>query len=530
MTPKQPRWAACVALLCVLIGAAGIRARLLETPFERDEGEYAYAGQLLLEGVPPYTQAYTMKLPGIYLAYAVLLAVFGQTHGGVHLGLLIVNSITIVLLFLLAREWIGSLGAVVAAAVFALLSVGQPVQGIFANAEHFVLPFALLGLWVTARGAARSRWAWLFAGGVLLGVGITMKQHGAAFAVFGIGLAAALGPQTPRHLRLRGMALYGLGVALPYGATCLALALAGTFEAFWFWTVEYASSYVTQTPLRTGISEFRYSTGPLLHQSPLIWILALCGIAAVVLERQLRPNAWRVLALAALSFLATCPGLLFRPHYFVLLLPAAALLVGSLVSAFAGFAARRRSPLIGILGIALALLALGDALTRQRDFLFRMTPTEASRSSYGANPFPESLEIARFIRERTSSQDRIAILGSEPQILFYAQRRSATGYVYTYPLMEPHDLASRMQREMIAQIESAKPRLVVVVNVSQSWLKRSDSVNELFVWFEDYRQRNYDLVGLAEIWVTEATEYHWGDKTPWPSRARDWVAVLERKS
>lgn len=526
----QPRRAAWIALVVVLIGAAGVRARLLETPFERDEGEYAYAAQLLLEGVPPYAQAYTMKLPGIYLAYAVVLALFGQTHGAVHLGLLIVNSITIVSLFLLAREWTGSLGAVVSAAVFALLSVGQPVQGIFANAEHFVLPFAILGLWVTARGATGSRWAWLFLGGMLLGVGVTMKQHGAALAVFGVGLAWALGPETPRNLRVRGIALYGLGVVLPYAITCLVLALAGTFDAFWFWTVQYASDYVTQNPLSTGISEFRNTTGPLLRQSPLIWILVLGGMVSVVLEPTLRRNAWRVLTFALLSFLATCPGLHFRPHYFILLLPAAGLLVGALVSGVAEFAARRRAPVIGLLGIALSLVAFGDALSRQRDFLFRMTPTEASRSSYGVNPFPESLEIARFIREHTRPDDRIAILGSEPQILFYAQRRSATGYIYTYGLMEPHDFASRMQREMIAEIESAKPRLVVVVNVSQSWLKRSDSLNDLFVWFEGYRNRNYDLVGLVEIWGTEPTVYHWGDETPWPSRARDWVAVLQRKS
>jgi len=34
-------------------------------------GEYAYAGQLILQGVPPYKEAYNMKLPGTYAAYAV---------------------------------------------------------------------------------------------------------------------------------------------------------------------------------------------------------------------------------------------------------------------------------------------------------------------------------------------------------------------------------------------------------------------------------------------------------------------------
>ena len=59
-----------------------IRVRLRHMPFERDEGEYAYAGQLILHGVPPYKEAYNMKLPGTYAAYALIMAVFGQSAWG----------------------------------------------------------------------------------------------------------------------------------------------------------------------------------------------------------------------------------------------------------------------------------------------------------------------------------------------------------------------------------------------------------------------------------------------------------------
>ena len=53
----------------------------------RDEGEYAYAGQLILQGRPAYKLAYNMKLPGTYFADALGMAVFGQTIAGVHLTL-----------------------------------------------------------------------------------------------------------------------------------------------------------------------------------------------------------------------------------------------------------------------------------------------------------------------------------------------------------------------------------------------------------------------------------------------------------
>src|ERR1700736_6277780 len=94
----------CYALLAlVIVLFAAIRFRLREMPLERDEGEYAYAGQLLLQGVPPYQLAYNMKLPGTYVAYAVIMAVFGQTAAGIHVGVLVMNAITTLLMFLLAR-------------------------------------------------------------------------------------------------------------------------------------------------------------------------------------------------------------------------------------------------------------------------------------------------------------------------------------------------------------------------------------------------------------------------------------------
>ena len=69
-----------------------IRIRLLGMPLERDEGEYAYAGQLMLQGIPPYKLAYNMKFPGTYAAYAAIMSVFGQTTIGIRLGLLVVNA------------------------------------------------------------------------------------------------------------------------------------------------------------------------------------------------------------------------------------------------------------------------------------------------------------------------------------------------------------------------------------------------------------------------------------------------------
>jgi hypothetical protein len=98
-----------------------IRIRLLGIPLERDEGEYAYAGQLMLQGIPPYKLAYNMKFPGIYAAYALIMSVFGQTITGIHLGLFLVNATTVALVFLLGRKLMNSAAGIAAAASYAVL-------------------------------------------------------------------------------------------------------------------------------------------------------------------------------------------------------------------------------------------------------------------------------------------------------------------------------------------------------------------------------------------------------------------------
>ena len=43
-----------LTLLGIVLFTAFLRYNIINVPFERDEGEYAYGGQLLLQGVATY--------------------------------------------------------------------------------------------------------------------------------------------------------------------------------------------------------------------------------------------------------------------------------------------------------------------------------------------------------------------------------------------------------------------------------------------------------------------------------------------
>jgi len=150
---------------------------------------------------------------------------------------------------------------------------------------------------------------------------------------------------------------------------------------------------------------------------------------------------------------------------------------------------------------------------------------------YGPHPFPESVEISKYIRNHSKEGDKIAILGSEPQIYFYSGRHSATGHIYTYALMEDQKYALQMQKEMIEEIEKALPEFLVFVNISTSWLVRPKSETYIFKWFEEYSKKNLNLVGVIDILSEIQTGYRWdSEATNYSPRSPYFLYVYKRKN
>src|SRR5439155_17730773 len=177
-----------------------------------------------------------------------------------------------------------------------------------------------------------------------------------------------------------------------------------------------------------------------------------------------------------------------------LVLPAVSLLAGLAVAAALDtirFGAQNfRFVVLLLFGFALAWPIWAEA-----DSFFERPLAEANRMVNGTNPFLESIKIGEYIRAQSNPSDTIAVLGSEPQIYFYSKRHSATGYIYTYGLMEPQLYAHQMQQEMIREIEAGQPKFLVLVVVNKSWLAGPDSDQSIFRWAHAYCNANYEAIG-----------------------------------
>jgi len=524
--------AAWIFLAVIVLGLViAIRIRLLGIPLERDEGEYAYAGQLMLQGIPPYKLAYNMKFPGTYAAYALIMAIFGQTIVGIHLGLLLINAATILLIFLLGRRLINSIAGLAAAMAYAILSVSPSVVGFAAHAEHFVMLPALGGVLLLLNESDRRNLERLFVSGLLFGTSLLMKQPAVFFILFG-GLYLLSNDLRRKRgwkrIVLRNLT-FDLGAIVPFGIACLFLWHAGVFDKFWFWTISYARQYGSLIALGTAPKLFSRTASEVINSTSMLWALAGLGIIAGLWNKRMRASAVFLVGFLAFSLAAFSAGFYFRQHYYIFVLPAASLFTGVAISALPNLTARY-SNFVRFALLLFFAVALSQPILAARRFYFEVSPVEASRIVYRENPFPESVRIAEYLRDHTDIGDTIAVLGSEPQIYFYSKRHSATGYIYTYGLMEPHRYARRMQEEMIRQIESARPKYVIFVGVPTSWVRYPESDSLIFTWVDQYVKTSYDVVGLVNILSSDRTDYYFEQMPESLPQLGAYVLIYQRKS
>ncbi|HUA64504.1 MAG TPA: glycosyltransferase family 39 protein, partial [Alphaproteobacteria bacterium] len=367
---RRPSQWILIGLFLVLAFNFAIRWHLRAMALERDEGEYAYAGQLILQGILPYKLAFNMKFPGTYFMYALLMAIFGQSAPGIHAGIILVTSLTALLIFFIGRELLSDSGGLIATAIYVCLAALPKAAGLAGHATHFVSLFACAAVSAVLMARKRNSRPWWFISGTAFGLAILMKQHAVFFPLFILiwFLWNERRNETPQKLVFISL-LFCAGCILPFLAAAILFACAGVWHAFIFWTFEYARQYVSMLPLGAAPGQFVAGFDPVFESGIWVWIFGIAGLiclwrkpkrpgtADTNANDEPRPTAVpsplpsdgrgegqgevRVRALPALMFLAglaaTIPGFYFRNHYFLMAMPGLALLNAAFIFAATQF-------------------------------------------------------------------------------------------------------------------------------------------------------------------------------------------------
>ena len=610
------RWFLVLLLLLVLAFNFAIRWRLRDMPLERDEGEYAYAGQLILQGILPYKLAFNMKFPGTYFMYALLMAIFGQTSAGIHIGILLVTSLTALLLYFIGRELLSETGALIATVIYVCLAALPKAAGLAGHATHFVSFFVCAGIAAILMARKKGPILWWFLSGTAFGMAILMKQHAIFFPLF--ILVWRLWKQLRKETSQKNALIvlpFCAGCVIPILVTAIGFACAGLWKPFIFWTFQYARQYVSMLPLGAAPGQFAAGFDPVFESGIWSWLFGIAGLVCLWRRQGIFPKRShiepsnpvttdrlvndgphptaipsplpsdrrgegqgevRVPAvagnpqsairnpqspeLAALMFLAgmaaACPGFYFRNHYFLMAMPALALLNAAFILTVAkalndrlnapqsrssrdeGKSAIRNPGGPGanrsaIVALCLIAFILGDLLVNNAAMWFELTPLQLSRQLYGNNPFPESIPIAKYLEDHSAPTDTIAVLGSEPEIFFLSHRHSASGFIYLYSLTEPQPLAPQMQKEFMSEIETNRPKFVISVNNAVSWYSLILPVSFRYAsaiqnWWANYSS-NYDLVGTVKIPTDKPSQFSWNETSLNPADTTNADLLIYRR-
>jgi 4-amino-4-deoxy-L-arabinose transferase-like glycosyltransferase len=504
-----------IAIGILLLVIFFIRFRLLNVPLERDEGEYAYMGQLILQKISPYDIAYNMKFPGVYYLYAFFMAIFGQTILGIHFGLLIVNLISITILYLIVKKLTNSFAGFIAATSFAFMSISDSVLGFAGHATNYVVVFVLLALFILLKAIENEKKIYYFLSGIIFSITPILEQPAIFFYLFGvIFIFLHLFINQKRNIKesIAKFFIFTLAGIIPFIGLIISMKIIGVFDKFWFWTITYAADYINQVSIKDAISIFIENTYKVIGGYFLIWIIAIIGLLLIIFYKKfIKINKALIILFFVLSFCSIVPGLYFRSHYYIMFLPVISILFGIVIDYFYLLLEHNKISWLKWIPVAFFIISIANGIIAERKYLFMMSPKEISEQIYGYNPFVESPEIAKYIANHSNPDDKIAILGSEPQICFYANRKSATGYIYVYSLMENQRNSLSMQKEMISEIESGNPKFILFINVPYSWIKTNKSNNFIFDWMNRYINKgSYKLSGIVDL-LPDNSIYKWGN-------------------
>lgn len=147
-------------------------------------------------------------------------------------------------------------------------------------------------------------------------------------------------------------------------------------------------------------------------------------------------------------------------HYYVMALPLAAIGAGAAIER----AAERSGGGGGWAGAAGIAVVFAAMMTGDQGVALRCTPRQVAEGLYNGSPFAEAEEAGKIVAGLCGEEETVHIVGSEPEILWYARRKGTTRFDIAYPMTLPTRFAADYQKEALASLERTPPKVVVVAS------------------------------------------------------------------
>ncbi len=481
-----------VAWAAILILYLALRIPLLDVPLDRDEGLFGWIGQSILRGDLPYRDVFEHKPPGVFAIYAAALLVVSPTAAGVHFALLLWNLATLLVTASVARALAGrsagSLAALLAAFAYAVVSTSHGAQGFTASVEMLLLLPMMLsvrcGLAAVASTTARARLGALLAAGACAAATCWIKQSAFVPLLVVPALLLARGADGGSRQRVVDLAwlLVG-GVAMSVVVVAFG-AYAGGFDEFWYWSFTHSAIYAEWSWDTAGANFATRLLKALGRVAADFCVPVLFAVLGACALRGRKGSGLAILFLV-LSLAGSVHSAFLYAHYFAQMFPALA------VSGAIGMAWLIQRVGWRLLWAPIALLVLAVPAGGNPAYWFAPDPIAVSHKIVGQQAFEAAPTVALAVREATGADDSLLIYGSEPQVLFLAERRSSNPYGMAYPLTGPYPRQREFQERVWKRVEADPPVFVLLPTLPSSLLRREDTDPFLEEHLQELLARRY---------------------------------------
>lgn len=522
-------------LLLLLYIVVTIRTKFNLIPFERDEGIYGYIGKLLLEGKIPYQDFQEQKFPGLFYFYGFMVAVFGDTVKGLHTGFMYLNLATILLLYFTSRRLFTPIAGLISAITFAFVSLTPSLSGFTVQAEHGVAFFISVGIFFFSLYYTTNKWYYNLLMGLSFGMAFMTKTSGVFLGLWG-GLALFVGFLFTKEKKIKDFiieaAIYIGAVFSVIGFFFLIIFLKGSFADMMFWAYEIPKNYVGKIPYEDGVKYFTYAKDAIVQNHKFFWVHGMLAIA-VCFAKPI-PFKMKIIALLLLgfSFLTIVPGFYFYGHYWIQTIPGLAILSGLTYYGFIMLLQglfKKQNPKLKYAYLAVFMVLTFKHVDALKSYYFHPNYERILRSVYGSNPFPESMEIANYINANSKPEDEIVVIGSEPQIYFYTQKKCASRFAYFATLVDDVPQHKQWQRDFIADVEKQKPRYLIFFNHAISLFRQPNTDGYIFEWLNKYATENFKMIGLVDMIDGQQSTYLWKEAMAgYQPKGQNSIYIYER--
>ena len=489
-----------ISILGIIIFIFIFNCNSLNTPFERDEGEYAYSAKVLLNGGLPYRDSFMQKPPMIIYTYAL-----GQIipNNAVwpprFLRILFILGIVLATGLIIKKEYGEDMGIASMYLLVPMLSFPY-LAGLAANTEIFMLLPLVATLLIFVLNKNKnliSFWVCFWAG--FLGTMAILYKPIALLPLVFIFIFWLF--EIWRKEKILKKVLTS-GSFILAGIISSLLLFLGYFiikdggKSFWESAVVFNSYYLNWV---NNSSPIFWREMPIFMAK---WFpLCLLFILSFFLKFK---NKWFYIGLFFSCFL-----MIFKSpigHYYILLMPFWIILVAGAISSISSYFDKKWKNNKTILTLTIiSLLFMIGAVNRQ----FGLSSEEISYWIYGtSNPFVESKIISGKIDEITKPNDYVFVGGSEPQILYYANRKSSSRFVITYPFVINTPVQLKYQKEAIGELEKNVPQAIVISQRTESGLWNETSPQDFKNYLFNLIDKKYHLVGG---YISEGGNMYWQD-------------------